>query len=383
VSSSGLAPLIGANFGRMWAAVPSGKACAPSVRTHCETVLRSFYDYHLEAGDRPGGQPVPAGPVTSGRAGGRTRTTTRWSRSAKSGSGSTGRGCRRGFPAASRMRSSTRSSPGCPRTGPGDGRVLRLHGCPGLGVAVGYPGRGGPGAAADHGDPQGQRRAAGAPGLHRRVRLAAALPGRDGGPDPEGRRQSLWWTLRRPARPQVYHAVHRMFERAGQARQAARRAPPPPATSQDRDADWSRLTGCPSTPPPQWHGPVQPGQGDQSPGPGLDQLLRGLLPLRVVLPGMAHQRAPGPVGHAQVQAIPRQVRLWGPDDGRLSRPVLRAAGVRLPPPTHPGTVPSARSVGGAQIWTIWAPDVTGRAWQDDLAWITRGGRVDGAGNFAC
>ena len=60
--------------------------------------------------------------------------------------------------------------------------------------------------------------------------------------------------------------------------------------------------------PPQQRGPVRPGQGDQSPGPGLDQLLRSLLPLRVVLPGMAHQRAPGPVGHAQVQAIPRQVR---------------------------------------------------------------------------
>jgi site-specific recombinase XerD len=34
---------------------------------------------------------------------------------------------------------------------------------------------------------------------------------------PKGRRQSLWWTLRRPARPLTYHAVHRMFERAGQA----------------------------------------------------------------------------------------------------------------------------------------------------------------------
>ena len=60
--------------------------------------------------------------------------------------------------------------------------------------------------------------------------------------------------------------------------------------------------------PPQQRGPVRPGPGDQSPGPRLDQLLRSLLPLRVVLPGMAHQRAPGPVGHAQVQAIPRQVR---------------------------------------------------------------------------
>jgi integrase len=34
---------------------------------------------------------------------------------------------------------------------------------------------------------------------------------------PKGRRQPLWWTLRRPVRPLTYHAVHRMFERAGQA----------------------------------------------------------------------------------------------------------------------------------------------------------------------
>jgi integrase len=31
---------------------------------------------------------------------------------------------------------------------------------------------------------------------------------------PRGRRQPLWWTLRRPTRPLTYHAVHRMFERA-------------------------------------------------------------------------------------------------------------------------------------------------------------------------
>lgn len=30
---------------------------------------------------------------------------------------------------------------------------------------------------------------------------------------PKGRRQPLWWTLRQPARPLSYHAVHRMFER--------------------------------------------------------------------------------------------------------------------------------------------------------------------------
>src|SRR6266536_3687177 len=30
---------------------------------------------------------------------------------------------------------------------------------------------------------------------------------------PRGRRQPLWWTLRRPHRPLTYHAAHRMFER--------------------------------------------------------------------------------------------------------------------------------------------------------------------------
>jgi site-specific recombinase XerD len=34
-----------------------------------------------------------------------------------------------------------------------------------------------------------------------------------GGLIPPGRRQPLWWTLRRPVRPLAYHAVHRMFER--------------------------------------------------------------------------------------------------------------------------------------------------------------------------
>jgi site-specific recombinase XerD len=33
---------------------------------------------------------------------------------------------------------------------------------------------------------------------------------------PKGARQPLWWTLRRPARPLGYHAVHRMFERVSE-----------------------------------------------------------------------------------------------------------------------------------------------------------------------
>lgn len=34
---------------------------------------------------------------------------------------------------------------------------------------------------------------------------------------PTGRRQPLWWTLRRLTRPLTYHAAHRMFQRAGKA----------------------------------------------------------------------------------------------------------------------------------------------------------------------
>ena len=41
------------------AATSSGNAYAPSVRAHCETVLRSFYDYHLDAGTGPVINPFP------------------------------------------------------------------------------------------------------------------------------------------------------------------------------------------------------------------------------------------------------------------------------------------------------------------------------------
>jgi hypothetical protein len=37
----------------------SGRAYAPSVREHSETVLRSFYDFHLEAGTGPLVNPFP------------------------------------------------------------------------------------------------------------------------------------------------------------------------------------------------------------------------------------------------------------------------------------------------------------------------------------
>ncbi|MHB8245874.1 MAG: tyrosine-type recombinase/integrase [Acidimicrobiales bacterium] len=40
---------------------------------------------------------------------------------------------------------------------------------------------------------------------------------------PSGRRQPLWWTLRRPVHPLSYHGVHRMFERVNGAAAISRR----------------------------------------------------------------------------------------------------------------------------------------------------------------
>jgi hypothetical protein len=55
-----------------------------------------------------------------------------------------------------------------------------------------------------------------------------------------GRRQPLWWTLRRPARPLTYHAVHRMFERVNEkAGSAATLRPPPRGRDRGR-----RRVGC-------------------------------------------------------------------------------------------------------------------------------------------
>ena len=59
---------------------------------------------------------------------------------------------------------------------------------------------------------------------------------------PKGRRQPLWWTLRRPVRPLTYHAVHRMFERAGagggQQRRRCTRCGTP------RPTGWPRTRRC-------------------------------------------------------------------------------------------------------------------------------------------
>ena len=63
-------------------------------------------------------------------------------------------------------------------------------------------------------------RAAGAATVARlggRVRVAPALPAGDSGPGPEGAREALWWTLRRPFRPLTYDATRMVFNQANAA----------------------------------------------------------------------------------------------------------------------------------------------------------------------
>ncbi len=80
-----------------------GRRYATATVLHCETVLRGFYEYHLQAGTGP-----IVNPFVLARAG-RMLTTTRWTRSARSRACS-GRGRRGGSRGASPMRSSTSCS---------------------------------------------------------------------------------------------------------------------------------------------------------------------------------------------------------------------------------------------------------------------------------
>ncbi|WP_220447565.1 hypothetical protein [Nonomuraea diastatica] len=53
--------------GRAVEPTSTGKAYAPSVRAHCETVLRSFYEFHLETGQGPIVNPFPLDRARRGR----------------------------------------------------------------------------------------------------------------------------------------------------------------------------------------------------------------------------------------------------------------------------------------------------------------------------
>ena len=193
-------------------AVPAGEAYAPSVRAHSETVLRAFYDFHLDVGSGPVINPFP---LDRSRRGGRAH--------AHHNPMEPYRNERSGL---YRPRVPDR----IPRSIP-DSEFNEIF--------AGLP---------SHRD-----RALVAfyvsTGARASELLSATLAGIDPGRQlitvvrkgtrelqelpastdafvwlrlyqvemaeliPKGRRQPLWWAARRPARPLTYHAVHRMFER--------------------------------------------------------------------------------------------------------------------------------------------------------------------------
>ena len=151
---------------------PASARYAPSTVAHCETVCRSFYAYHLEAGTGPIVNPFPL--ARPGRAHAHHNPMDPFPRQ-KAGlfRPRVPRRVPRQIPDSvfNELFARLRLEPG-----PGAGRVLGLHRRTGLG-APRRPllGRR-PGPAADHRDPQGIAGDAAAPGVAGRVRVAAALP---------------------------------------------------------------------------------------------------------------------------------------------------------------------------------------------------------------
>jgi len=191
------------------------QAFAPSVRAHCETVLRSFYDFHLDAGTGPIINPFPLD--RSRRA---ARAHAHHNPMEPYGHERTGR---------YRARVPSR----IPRSVP-DGEFneifARLPSHRDRALVAFYVSTGARAsellsatlAGVDPGRQlitvvrKGTRESQELPAASDafvwlrlyQVQMADLIP--------KGRRQPLWWTLRRPARPLTYHAVHRMFERVNQ-----------------------------------------------------------------------------------------------------------------------------------------------------------------------
>lgn len=201
------------DFSRWLRAVRDGRGYAPSVRAHSETVLRTFYEFHLEAGTGPIVNPFPVDRSRrQARAGAhhnpmdphRTQRTGRYRPRVPSR-------VPRAIPdeefneifarlpshrdralVAFYVSTGARASELLSVTvsGVDPGRQLITVTRKGTGELQQLP------ASAD---------------AFVWLRLYQAEMD---GVIPSGRAQPLWWTLRPPTRPLSYHAAHRMFERA-------------------------------------------------------------------------------------------------------------------------------------------------------------------------
>jgi len=193
------------------AAVPAG-AYAPSVRAHSETVLRAFYDFHLDAGSGPLVNPFP---LDRSRRGGRAHAhhnPMEPFRSERSG--------------LYRPRVPDR----IPRSVPDSEFNEIFAGLPShrdRALVAFYVSTGARApellsATVAGTDPGRQLITVVWKGTRELQELPASTDAfvwlrlyqvEMAGLIPAGRRQPLWWASRRPARPLTYHAVHRMFER--------------------------------------------------------------------------------------------------------------------------------------------------------------------------
>ena len=194
------------------AAVATGKAYSASVRAHSETVLRSFYDFHREAGTGPILNPFPLDHSRRGQRAHAHHNPMEPHRNEKVG----------------RYRPTVASR--IPRSVPDaefNEIFARLPSHRDRALVAFYVSTGARAAellSVTQGgvDPGRQLITVVRKGSGATQQLPASsdafiwlrlyqveMEGRL----PTGRREPLWWTLRRPARPLTYHAAHRMFER--------------------------------------------------------------------------------------------------------------------------------------------------------------------------
>ncbi len=194
---------------------PTGERYAASVRAHSETVLRSFYDFHRDAGSGPILNPFP---LDRSRRGGRAH--------AHHNPMEPYRNQRAGL---YRPTVPTR----IPRSIP-DGEFNELFARLGshrdralVAFYVSTGARASELLSALQGgvDPGRQVITVTRKGTRHVQELPASTDAfvwlrlyqlELEGAIPRGQRQPLWWTLRRPVRPLTYHAAHRMFERVNQ-----------------------------------------------------------------------------------------------------------------------------------------------------------------------
>ena len=204
------------DFSRWLRAGRDGRGYAPAVRAHSETVLRSFYGYHLEAGTGPIVNPFPLDRSRRRARAGAHHNPMELHRSQRTG------------------RYRPRVPSRVPRAIPDEEFneiFARLPSHRDRALVAFYVSTGARAsellsATLAGVDPGRQVITVTRKGTRELQELPASTDAfvwlrlyqvEMEGLIPRGRRQPLWWTLRRPVRPLAYHAVHRMFERAGEA----------------------------------------------------------------------------------------------------------------------------------------------------------------------